>query len=77
MATGLFQKLPPELAGNILDSIEFPVTLEKAREQRLELMDERKSFGYHADDLIESKRFDVSLLFPRYNRPKADMPLAL
>ncbi|KAI4133844.1 MAG: hypothetical protein LQ341_006119 [Variospora aurantia] len=59
MATGLFQKLPPELVENVLDSIEFPVTLEKAREQRLELMDERKSFGYHADDLIESKRFNM------------------
>lgn len=60
MGTGVFQRLPPELAENVLSSVDFPITLEEAREQRLELMEERKNFCYHADDLIESKTFSVS-----------------
>ncbi|KAI4219368.1 MAG: hypothetical protein L6R40_008726, partial [Gallowayella cf. fulva] len=55
---GVFEKLPPELAENVVDSTKFPVTLEKAREQRGELMAERKAFvKWHTEDFANMTTF--------------------
>ncbi|KAL9035161.1 MAG: hypothetical protein Q9180_005006 [Flavoplaca navasiana] len=58
-AAGVFQKLPPELAEMVLDGEGFPITLETARQQRLELMEERKEFALHSEDLLKEKTFNL------------------
>ncbi|KAL8876183.1 MAG: hypothetical protein Q9198_005576, partial [Flavoplaca austrocitrina] len=55
---GLFEKLPPELAENVLNGVDFPVTLETTREQRLELMVERKQFALYSEAVYEDKTFN-------------------
>ena len=60
--SGLFEKLPPELAENVLNGVDFPVTLETTREQRLELMEERKQFALYSETVYEDKTFNVSLV---------------
>ncbi|KAL9633081.1 MAG: hypothetical protein Q9204_003542 [Flavoplaca sp. TL-2023a] len=59
-AAGVFQKLPPELAEMVLDGEGFPITLETARQQRLDLMEEREKFALHSEDLLTEKTFSVS-----------------
>ncbi|KAI4089837.1 MAG: hypothetical protein L6R37_007986, partial [Teloschistes peruensis] len=55
---GIFEKLPPALAENVSNSDGFPLTLEKAKQQRLELMDERKSFvKWHDDQFVSRSSF--------------------
>ena len=60
--SGLFEKLPPELAENVLNAVDFPVTLETAREQRLGLMEERKEFTVISEALYGDKTFNVSFV---------------
>ncbi|KAL8888570.1 MAG: hypothetical protein Q9215_004019 [Flavoplaca cf. flavocitrina] len=59
-AAGVFQKLPSELAEMVLDGEGFPITLETAQQQRLELMEERKEFVLQSEDLLKEKTFNVS-----------------
>ncbi|KAL8871122.1 MAG: hypothetical protein Q9174_002983 [Haloplaca sp. 1 TL-2023] len=75
---GVFKKLPPELAEMVLDGAGFPVSLETAREQRLELMNERKNFASYSEDVLQEKTYDVSLLFPiLWKRQNADFAKAV
>ncbi|KAI4089436.1 MAG: hypothetical protein L6R37_008043 [Teloschistes peruensis] len=68
---GVFEELSPALAENVLNSDGFPVTLEKAKQQRLELMDERKSFvKWHDDQFVSRSSFSVSCVPP--NNMKTD-----
>ncbi|KAL8658464.1 MAG: hypothetical protein Q9202_007558 [Teloschistes flavicans] len=69
--TGVLDKLPPELTKNILNDIQYPKTLDQAKEQRLELISERKGFveRYNnetsrrtGDGFVNSARFDVSCI---------------
>ncbi|KAL8864179.1 MAG: hypothetical protein Q9198_010039, partial [Flavoplaca austrocitrina] len=57
-SSGLFEKLPPELAENVLNGVDFPITLETTREQRLELMEERKQFALYSEAVYEDKTFN-------------------
>ncbi|KAL9585520.1 MAG: hypothetical protein Q9212_001473 [Teloschistes hypoglaucus] len=64
---GVFEKLPPELAEIVLKGDGFPVTLDKAKQQRLELMDERSSFvDWHNNEFVYKNYFNVSCA-PRNN----------
>ncbi|KAL8728685.1 MAG: hypothetical protein Q9166_005249 [cf. Caloplaca sp. 2 TL-2023] len=59
---GVYERLPPELAENVVSGTGFPVTLEKAREQRTELMAERKEFvKIHNENFETLSTFGVSL----------------
>ena len=72
-AAGVFDKLPPELAEMVLDGAGFPVSLETAQEQRLELMEQRKDFASYSEDVLNERTFSVSLAFPpRLERKIAD-----
>ena len=51
---GALKRVPREIADSILDKTDFPVALEKAKLQRLELMDERKKFVVAHNDKYES-----------------------
>ena len=58
---GVFEKLPAELALNVLNSSDFPISMEKAKEQREELMKERKKFvKKHNEDFKGLNSFSVS-----------------
>jgi predicted RNA-binding protein YlqC (UPF0109 family) len=47
----IFAKLPNEMVKEIVDHVEeFPISLEEAKELRLELMEERKAFVEEHDD---------------------------
>ena len=60
---GLFEKLPAELGLQVINSSEFPITLEKAREQREELMRERKQFvKVHNHNYVHLNSFNVSIM---------------
>lgn len=61
---GVFERLPPELAEMVLNGKGFPITLQEAREQRLDLMDERKDFALDNDDVLKEKTYNVSSAFP-------------
>ncbi|KAF8993790.1 hypothetical protein BDQ17DRAFT_1392546 [Cyathus striatus] len=50
-------KLPPELTSLVTKDVDFPYTIEKAKELRLELMEERKAFVVEQDDVFHSERF--------------------
>ncbi|KAL8834093.1 MAG: hypothetical protein Q9170_003929 [Blastenia crenularia] len=56
--TGVLQKLPPELAEIVLNGTDFPISLDEAREQRLELMAERKGFSQQNDDVMMDRKFN-------------------
>ncbi|KAL8800638.1 MAG: hypothetical protein Q9182_005051 [Xanthomendoza sp. 2 TL-2023] len=60
--TGVFERLPLELAENIVEHGEVLVSLEKAREQRCELMEERKEFiKKHDQDFRNLRAFSTAL----------------
>lgn len=56
---GIHQKLPPELADMVLHGTEFPVSLKKAGEQRLELMEERKGFKRRNEEVVREWTFSL------------------
>ncbi|KAL8671587.1 MAG: hypothetical protein Q9168_003911 [Polycauliona sp. 1 TL-2023] len=58
---GVFEKLPPELAGMVLDGAGFPITFEATKKQRLDLMAERKDFATDSEEMLRKKTFDVTL----------------
>ncbi|KAL8672802.1 MAG: hypothetical protein Q9168_002766 [Polycauliona sp. 1 TL-2023] len=58
---GVHDKLPPELVEKVVSDTEFPVSLQKAREQRKELMEERKDFvNKHNKDFVNRSAFNVT-----------------
>ena len=53
-----FAKLPREIVDHILEDVEdFPISLQEAKEMRLELIKERKVYEQEVDDCIHSERF--------------------
>ncbi|KAL8993369.1 MAG: hypothetical protein Q9169_006402 [Polycauliona sp. 2 TL-2023] len=60
---GVFEKLPPELAKMVLNGAGYPITLEAAREQRLELMAERRDFAVECEELVKEKTFNVGFVW--------------
>jgi len=46
--------LPVELQDHVLEDVDFPISLEKAKELRLELMEERKEFDINQGSAFES-----------------------
>ena len=62
MVSGLdrVSQLPPELINNVLDQAgDFPITMDEAKELRLELMDERTAFVDEVNKDYEHYRFSV------------------
>lgn len=57
---GVFERLPPELAEMVLNGKGSPTTLQEAREQRLDLMAERKDFALDIEDVLKEKTYNVS-----------------
>ncbi|KAM6491104.1 Protein of unknown function (DUF4246) domain containing protein [Amanita muscaria] len=56
----LLGKLPLELKDNVYEMVEdFPISMEKAKEVRLELMDERKEFVIKPDDYFNYTTFSL------------------
>ncbi|KAF8993778.1 hypothetical protein BDQ17DRAFT_1367889 [Cyathus striatus] len=54
------EKLPAELRNQVVQDVEFPYGLEKAKELRLELMEERKSFVVeHNQSVFEAAEFSL------------------
>ncbi|KAL8942147.1 MAG: hypothetical protein Q9216_001832 [Gyalolechia sp. 2 TL-2023] len=56
---GIFHKLPLELAEHVLHGTDFPITLKDAREQRLELMAERKDFGRQNENALMDRTYSL------------------
>ena len=57
----MYERLPAELALQVMNSSEFPVSLEKAKEQREKLMAERKQFvKTHNENYVQLNSFNVS-----------------
>ena len=53
--------LPPELTSKIMHDVDLPITMEKAKEQRLELMQERRAFEVTSNTHLEqSYSYSVS-----------------
>ncbi|KAF8993787.1 hypothetical protein BDQ17DRAFT_1252472 [Cyathus striatus] len=52
-------KLPPELTSLVAKDVDFPYAMEKAKELRLELMEERKAFVVEHDGVLHSERFSL------------------
>lgn len=59
-AAGVFERLPPELAEMVLNGDGFPISLQEARDQRLDLMAERRDFALENEHVLKEKRFSVS-----------------
>ncbi len=57
---GVFERLPPELAEMVLNGDGFPISLQEARDQRLDLMAERRDFAVQNEHVLKEKRFSVS-----------------
>ena len=51
--------LPVELQDHILDDVDFPFSLQDAKELRLELMEERKAFVLDHGEAFEMARFSL------------------
>ena len=50
--------IPKEVVDQIMDDVDdFPISLEEAKELRLQLMEERKVFVDHVDKDIQSSTF--------------------
>ncbi|KAL8991758.1 MAG: hypothetical protein Q9169_007678, partial [Polycauliona sp. 2 TL-2023] len=66
------EKMPPELVDKVLNDSGFPVSLDKAKEQREELMAERKDFvKKHNREFVNWKHFNMSShLADQSNAPK-------
>lgn len=56
---GPLGELPEELKQRILDFVDDSITLGKAKEQRLELMEERKFFVHQQNDEMNKSRFSL------------------
>ena len=55
-----FPKLPNELVDEVMNSVEdFPISLAKAKELRVELMEERKNFVTEHDEQFEAVKFSL------------------
>lgn len=53
-------KIPDEMTNHILDLADYPISLEVAKEQRLELMEERKGFvKWHQEGFDEYNNFSL------------------
>ena len=53
--------LPPELTRRVMDYVDIPITMEKAKEQRSELMKERSQFVVESNhNLVQSYTYSVS-----------------
>jgi Protein of unknown function (DUF4246) len=58
--TGVLAKLPFELQDQVFNEMKgFPISLEEAKEQRLELMEERKSFAFAHERGFEDSYFSL------------------
>ncbi len=56
-----FRKLSPELRKKVFDYVDgFPISLEEAKEVRLDLMDERKAYATaHTSTAFEGNSFNL------------------
>lgn len=60
MATGVLNKLSGELVNQVFKDVEdFPISLEEAKEMRLELMEERKKYVLKQGKEFESTTFSL------------------
>lgn len=53
------RKLPLEVKDNIFSQVEMPISMEHAKDLRLELMEERTQFVVKRDDFFKSLTFSL------------------
>lgn len=53
------QRLPAELTMEVVGRLDSPMSMEEAKELRLELMDERKAFVDEQTDMFHSNTFSL------------------
>ena len=56
---GPLGSIPDEMTNHILDLVDYPVSLETAKEQRLELMEERKGFVKWQQEKVVDYTFNL------------------
>ncbi|KZF21064.1 hypothetical protein L228DRAFT_248827 [Xylona heveae TC161] len=56
---GALSQLPPEIQSEVLDQVDFPMSLDEAKALRLELMDERRAYVATQDDEFNKVKFNL------------------